>query len=334
MRALFTALLLLIGLLGSQTASAHEGRPLLVRLMQQDGITHLTWQTPPVVPAGAEPAVVIEGCAALDQPIHGLLGQGRFNCSQADSQADSQTDGPPTLRIIWPTINPALSTLVEQKGGTTRFYGPEVTQIPLADITGGEADLVSFIETGIEHILVGNDHLLFIFGLTLLVLLGPSNRKAHQLALMVTGFTIAHSLTLGLSIFDLITLPTPPVEAVIALSVMFVGLELARNKQDTLTWRYPALTASAFGLLHGLGFASVLSDIGIANDARILGLFGFNLGVEIGQLAFVALTVAGALVLRSLLTNPMLARAQFISALIIGAVSVNWMTERVVGFWG
>jgi len=324
MRALVLLLLVLMG--AAFPAAAHEGRPLLIRLSDQDGITRMTWQTPPVVPAHAEPLVLIDNCDALDPPIHGLLGQARFDCSDAAAPAQ--------LRIVWPSINPALSTLVELEGGATRFYGPEVTEIPLAALTGGEADLTSFIETGVEHILSGYDHLLFILGLTLLILRGPADRKGRRLTYMVTGFTLAHSITLGLAVFNVIALPAPPVEAVIALSVLFVGLELARNDKTTLTWRYPALTASAFGLLHGLGFASILANAGLADDRRLLGLFGFNIGVELGQLAFVALIVIAGFAARAVLQEQQLARLQTAAALLIGAVSVSWMLERVIGFWG
>lgn len=323
-RALLLSVLILVGI--AAPAAAHEGRPLLVRLHEADDVIRLTWQTPPVVPSGAEPAVVINGCQALDPTIHGLLGQARFDCAGADQV--------PMLHIIWPTINPALSTLIEVKTGTTRFYGPEVTDIPLNALTAAEADLKSFIETGIEHILSGYDHLLFVLGLTLLILRGPGTRKGRRLGLMVTGFTFAHSLTLGLAVFNVIALPTPAVEAVIALSVMFVGVELARNNQDSLTWRYPALTATAFGLLHGLGFASILSDIGLAADQRLLGLFGFNLGVEIGQLSFVSVILIGAYVAKRLFAEQQLVRLQTVTAFVIGTVAASWMIERVIGFWG
>ncbi|MEN8722088.1 MAG: HupE/UreJ family protein [Alphaproteobacteria bacterium] len=325
-------LLLLLGLVLASLlptivpTQAHEGRPLLIRITNDDGMISLTWQAPPVLPAGAEPRVIIADCLPIDVPQNGLLGQGRFDC------ADHTVT--PVLSILWPSINPALSTLVEVKGRTTRFYGPEDRQIPLSDLMSSETDFGSFIETGVEHILSGFDHLLFILGLTLLILRGPGAQKARRLALMVTGFTLAHSLTLGLAVFDLIALPAPPVEAVIALSVMFVGLELARNNQATLTWRYPALTASAFGLLHGLGFASILSDAGLADEQRLLGLIGFNIGVELGQLFFVTLIIMGAVVIARLTNDKTQARLQYLTALFIGVIAASWMFERVLGFWG
>ncbi len=307
-------------------ATAHEGRPLLVRLHNNDGLISMTWQAPPVLPAGAEPKVMIADCLPVEEPHHGLLGQGVFDCADHTVR--------PVLTIKWPTINPALSTLVELKGRTTRFYGPEVLEIPLADLMGHEADFTSFITTGIDHILGGVDHLLFILGLTLLILRGPAGRKAARLGLMVTGFTLAHSLTLGLAVFDVIALPAPPVEAAVALSVMFVGLELARNDQTTLTWRYPALTASAFGLLHGLGFASILSGAGLADEQRLLGLIGFNLGVEIGQLGFVLMIILAGIAIARLTGPKTQTRLQHVTALVIGAVSASWMFERIMGFWG
>ncbi len=327
MRLFAVILLALAALVPTLTpVSAHEGRPLLIRINNDDGLISLTWQAPPVLPPGAEPRVIIADCLAVEAPQNGLLGQGKFDC------ADHTVT--PVLTILWPTINPALSTLVEVKNRTTRFYGPEDRAIPLYDLMNNQIDFGSFVNTGVDHILSGFDHLLFILGLTLLIIRGPGAHKARRLGLMVTGFTLAHSLTLGLAVFDVIALPAPPVEAVIALSVMFVGLELARHDQSTLSWRYPALTASAFGLLHGLGFASILSDAGLADDQRLLGLVGFNIGVELGQLLFVTLIIMGSVVIARLTTTQTHAHLQHVTALFIGAVAASWMFERVLGFWG
>ena len=136
---------------------------------------------------------------------------------------------------------------------------------------------------GIEHIWAGLDHLLFV---TCLVLLTAGRWK--QLLLAITGFTLAHSLTLALAALELVYLPIPPVEAVIALSILFLATEIARQQHDSLTYCYPVLVSSSFGLLHGFGFSSVLMDIGLPQQETAIALLGFNIGVEIGQLLFIS----------------------------------------------
>ncbi len=323
------ALAFFIGLLFVSTAHAHEGRPLLIKLNADDPTkVTLRWQVPPVMPKHAEPAVRLSNCTANLEAPHGLIGESTYDCGQGLGGA--------ALTIHWPSINPALSTLVDVAGVDTRFYGPEVTQIPLSDLGGSGLGFQSFIGTGVEHILSGFDHLLFILALTLIVWQQHDAARVKRLALMVTGFTLAHSLTLALSTFGLIRLAAAPVEATIALSILFVCVELMRGlrsgQQETLTWRYPALTASAFGLLHGLGFASVLNDAGLGEGERLLGLLGFNLGVEIGQLAFVALALSAGLGLARLAPATLITRGTTLLVFAMGTLSASWMFERIAQF--
>ncbi|WP_424286598.1 HupE/UreJ family protein [Eudoraea sp.] len=134
---------------------------------------------------------------------------------------------------------------------------------------------------GIKHILEGWDHLLFLICLMLVAGIGK------KLWITITGFTIAHSITLALSALDVVRLPIPPVEAVIALSVVYLAVEIALQKKDSLTYRYPIAVSSSFGLLHGFGFAAVLSDIGLPQIEVVTSLLFFNVGVELGQIIFV-----------------------------------------------
>ena len=136
---------------------------------------------------------------------------------------------------------------------------------------------------GIEHILVGWDHLLFVLGLMLLI------RKRRLLITTITAFTIAHSITLIFASLGILSLPSAPVETVIALSIIFLGREyiLMQRGQRSMTAERPWLVAFIFGLLHGCGFAGALASIGLPNHAVMTSLLSFNLGVEIGQLIFV-----------------------------------------------
>jgi hydrogenase/urease accessory protein HupE len=202
----------------------------------------------------------------------------------------------------------------------------------------GRGDVArTYLRLGIEHILLGADHLLFVLALVILV------REWRRVAITVTAFTIAHSITLAAATLGFVHVPGPPVEAMIALSIVLVAAEIvnARRGQPSLTARWPWLVAFAFGLLHGFGFAGALSEVGLPQHAIPLALLFFNLGVEVGQLAFVAgvMTLAWAVGrLMSRRFGPVRAQQTFAglevtSAYLIGAPAAYWLIERTSGFW-
>jgi len=155
---------------------------------------------------------------------------------------------------------------------------------------GALAVASTYTVLGVKHIVFGWDHLAFVM---LLVLISGTVRR---ILWAVPGFTLAHSLTLALATFDVIAVPVSLVEALIALSIAVLAAEIALQNERSLAWRAPALVSSAFGLLHGLGFASALREVGIPQHEVPLSLLFFNLGVELGQLAFVlALLLAFAI---------------------------------------
>jgi hypothetical protein len=181
---------------------------------------------------------------------------------------------------------------------------------------------------GIEHISLGVDHLLFVLGLVVLV---PERRR---LVGTVTAFTVAHSVTLAAATLGVVRLAPQPVEAVIALSIVFVAGEIAHGAQGRPGWtrRWPWLVAFSFGLLHGFGFAGALREVGLPERQIPLALLCFNLGVEIGQLAFVLAVLAGAAWVRRLgLAFP--AWAWRLPAYGIGGLAALWTLERVAAFW-
>ena len=143
--------------------------------------------------------------------------------------------------------------------------------------------LRAYVGLGVEHILFGIDHLLFVLCLLLLV------RRLRQLLATITAFTLAHSITLAAATLGFIRVPTAPVEATIALSIVFLASELVRDegRRGVVARYYPWLVAFSFGLLHGLGFAGALAEVGLPQGEIPLALFAFNVGVELGQLAFV-----------------------------------------------
>ena len=195
----------------------------------------------------------------------------------------------------------------------------------------GSLEVVStYTILGFEHILAGFDHLLFVFALILVV---PGRR---QLVLTVTAFTIAHSITLALATLDIVSLSGPPVEATIALSIVFVALEILQRSRGRpgLATRQPWLVAFSFGLLHGLGFAGALAEVGLPHNAIALALLFFNVGVELGQLTFIAVVLlAAALLSRLLRISAEPIWAVQLQAYLIGGLASYWLIERVSAFW-
>jgi hydrogenase/urease accessory protein HupE len=182
-----------------------------------------------------------------------------------------------------------------------------------------------YAELGVEHILLGWDHLLFVLALVLLVGWGRS------LLWTITAFTAGHSVTLALAALGWVAVPQAPIEAAIALSIFFLAVELTRVGQgkQTLTQKAPWAVASGFGLLHGLGFAGALAEVGLPAAEIPLALFSFNAGIELGQLAFVAVVLAAAAALKRL--APVWPRwSQAVPAYGIGALAAFWFLERTV----
>jgi len=186
----------------------------------------------------------------------------------------------------------------------------------------------TYLVLGVEHILGGVDHLLFVLGLLLIV-----GQRWGLLIKTITAFTVAHSITLALATLGFVHVPQAPVEAVIALSIMFVASEVlqARAGRPGLTARSPWLVAFTFGLLHGFGFASALNGIGLPQNSIPVALLLFNVGVEVGQLLFVAAVVAFVAVLgRVRVTWPKWAEA--IPPYAIGSLAMFWVIQRIAAF--
>ena len=184
---------------------------------------------------------------------------------------------------------------------------------------------------GIEHILTGFDHLLFVLALVILV------KGVRRLIATVTAFTVAHSLTLVAATLGWVHVPGPPVEAAIALSIMFVAAEIVHSRQgmNGLTERFPWIVAFTFGLLHGFGFASALSEGGLPQTAIPVALLFFNVGVEIGQLLFIAFVFAAIALARQALRRfamPQPAWSWRVSPYAIGSVAAFWAIQRIVAF--
>jgi hypothetical protein len=186
--------------------------------------------------------------------------------------------------------------------------------------------LTSYGALGVSHILTGVDHLLFVFILLLLI------RDGRTLLGAVTAFTVAHSLSLAAAALGWIVVPAPPVEAVVALSIMFLAAELMRpeGRGLRLTDRYPWSVAFGFGLLHGLGFARALLEIGLPEGEVPLALFAFNLGVEAGQILFILFAVYAGVLLRRLYPAVIVAVT---TRGAVGARAVGYVAGGLAGVW-
>jgi hypothetical protein len=198
------------------------------------------------------------------------------------------------------------------------------------EVTGSRGFLSvagSYTLLGIEHIGFGIDHLLFVLALLIIT------KGTMRLMKTVTAFTVAHSITLALATLGVVHVPSKPVEATIALSIVFVALEIVRQREgwDGITSRAPWIVAFIFGLLHGFGFAGALSEVGLPQNHIPAALFFFNVGVELGQIAFIAVVLTLiSLVRRFPLRLPRW--AELIPPYAIGSIAMFWVIQRVTAF--
>lgn len=309
-------------------AAAHEGRPVFVRVTEQDGgLVSLRWKIPPVLRDADIPMIRLVGDTCQFEagvPRPSLLGGHLYRCSVR----------PGAVEIRYPGGNPALSTLVMITSSDglsqTSLAPPDETLIAVPKQQSPMTVGRDYLMEGIRHILEGYDHLLFVLCLMLLA------KSPRRVVLTVTGFTLGHSVTLAAAATGQISLPAALVEPLIAFSILLLAAEAFKDRDDTLTSRYPASIAAAFGLLHGLGFAGALADIGLPEGHQLTALLFFNLGVEAGQLVFVAVAfviyAAAVTLLRRRRGTPtpsaLLRTAAVYPA---GLVAAYWTIERVTG---
>ena len=222
------------------------------------------------------------------------------------------------LTVTWQG-NPPVTKLADREGSAIR--------IDLERYLAGSGSILKAAQRytilGFEHILAGLDHLLFVLGLLLIV------KGNWLLVKTITAFTVAHSITLGLATLGFVNVPSKPVEAAIALSIVFLAMEIIKGWQGrySLTHRKPWIVAFGFGLLHGLGFAGALSEIGLPPPEIPIALLFFNVGVEIGQLFFVLLILSIRLILLKLGLGWQ-AWSRLITVYSIGTIAFYWLLER------
>ena len=312
-------------------ANAHRLQPAYLEINEQTaGKYSIQWKRPFVAgrPMNINPQLPA-GCSNITDPAVQTLATGAVerwlvNCGESgmtnntiviDGLSATQTDTLLRLQLIDGSMHTTVlrpespSFLVPEKASKSKVAG-------------------SYLVLGIEHILGGFDHLLFVLGLLLIV------RSTMLLIKTITSFTLAHSVTLAMATLGFVHVPQAPVESVIALSIIFLATELSKQHRGEtgLTTRAPWLVALCFGLLHGFGFAGALTEVGLPQSDIPLALLFFNVGVEVGQLMF----VAGVLVVTWMIKKMKFRWPVWVEhapAYAIGSLAAFWFIQRTVSFW-
>lgn len=310
---------------------AHESRPAYLEISETGpGRYDLLWRTPRL--SGQSLPVVLMLPAEVRTVTESL--ERELPDARVEHRLIEAAKGLAGQRIDFVGLQATLTDVlvrVQLHDGSysTTLVHPSRPWIEIAPERGPLAVARTYLTYGIEHILSGFDHLLFVAALMLIV------RHVRMLVMTVTAFTAAHSITLALATLRLVQVPGPPVEACIALSILILAGEIVRLQrgQPSLTARRPWVVAFCFGLLHGFGFAGALRDIGLPQGDVPLALFTFNLGVEFGQLAFITV-FAGIIFVARRIAMPVLVghRARSAAPYAIGVSAAFWFFERLAGF--
>jgi hypothetical protein len=318
-------------LVAAVPARAHTSLPGYLSLQETGpGSFDLVWKVPtaegppPAIYPVLPPTCTITKPLVAEQTPGAIIERGSVHCG-----ANGLEGAVISISGLNVTILDVLVRITFADGsGVQHMLKPLETSFVVHKDGKNRIDVWGYITLGVGHILYGIDHLLFVLGLLLIVRgLGPLLRT-------ITAFTVAHTITLGLAVFGVVHVAPTPVEAVIALSIVFLAVELAQHQRgkadrgkEGLTYRQPWIVAFAFGLLHGFGFAGTLAKLGIPSGDIPQSLLFFNLGVEAGQLAFVAVFLAFVYSLRSLeIRWPVWTRR--VPAYAIGSVASFWFLQR------
>lgn len=329
---LLVSLLLWYVLASGSLASAHEVRPAHLKVTETSlGRYLVTWKVPAL--SGSQ-RIAIDPQFAADVKVETDASSAFTGGASIESFQIIREQGLAGTDIVFANL-PAtmIDVLVEVSFLDGRYHSVIVRpHDPVFAVPRRESDWAifsSYLVLGVEHILFGWDHLLFVLGLTLLV----TDRR--RLLWAVTGFTVAHSITLSLAMLDIVHVPSPPVETIIALSIVLLAVEnirLQRDGLESLATKSPWLISVVIGLVHGLGFAGALSEFGLPGHAKIVALFSFNLGVELGQVSFIVVVLGFAAIIAKA-SSAALPKLQTAAITLVGVMGAFWFVERVVGFF-
>lgn len=330
--SLVGAMLIAVAALAGGSARADQFRPAYLLLHQTGPQTYdVLWKVPAL-----DEMTVLRVRPVLPEGTEELTPHRRSHAAGASVERWSirVPDGLEGRRIGFDGISRASVDVLaryERSDGTEQVERilPMAPYFTVRASPGPGEVMLTYTKIGIEHILTGVDHLLFVLALVMIV---PGTRR---LLATVTAFTLAHSITLALATLGLVHVPSPPVEATIALSIVFVASEILHTRagRPGLAARKPWVIAFSFGLLHGLGFAGALAEIGLPQNAIPLALLCFNVGVEIGQVAFIAAVLAvTTLSLRLNVVDRCRDYATTAVTYAVGSVASFWVIERIAGF--
>ena len=321
-----SALVFALLMMSSEPALGHPLAPSFLDIRVEEAGAELSFKTPaqansgvlvPLFPSECEPV----GRMSTEREGSGVVRRWRVRCARdiwlgravgiqglaaagTNGIVRVSIDGVPVVRAV---IEPSRPSIV-------------VPPLPVWTTTAG-----TYFALGIRHIALGLDHLLFVTGLLLLV------RGLRRVAGTVTAFTLGHSLTLALAVLGFVRVSAALVELGIAASLMLVAVEALRSDQNAKIrgWSRPPILAAGFGLLHGLGFAGALSELGLPAGDISLALLGFNAGIEAGQLAFVLLTL-GAVAAWQRLGAGVPAWSARVTAYAVGSMGFYWLLQRTL----
>jgi len=322
-RLLVTALLASGSISYAFMTSAHEIRPGLLQITQTSPSNYqIIWKQPLLGDRRLPLNPVLEpGCsktgAQTTTTSGAIVERWQTQCELSSVRIDG----------LERTLTDVMFQYSDDTGREERaLLRPERTSYELGNNSDNSALL--YIQLGIEHLVFGYDHVLFVLALLLLI------SSTRTLLITVTCFTVAHSITLALSVLGWVQLAQSPIEACIALSIVVLAYE-ALNPQTSLLRRRPWLAAFGFGLLHGFGFAGALRDIGLPREDLWIALLSFNVGIELGQLAMIALWVTAINLLSRTITSRTaaagaMASVSRITAYAIGAIAMFWTLQRAI----
>ncbi len=328
---LFVTLHLLLAISFATSSHAHESRPAYLELDEsRPSAFDVLWRRPargdmvlsmqPVFP---------EHCVQQDMRARYLQAGAMVERWSVDCGEQGLVGYPIRIEGLQTTLTDVLVRVTLADGIThTQILRPNNVAFTLEGALSKWKVSADYFRLGVEHILGGIDHLLFVLALLLIV------SGTRRLIATITAFTVAHSLTLAAATLGWVHVPQQPVEAVIALSILFVAGEIlhARRGRPGITMRWPWLVAFTFGLLHGFGFAGALTEVGLPQQEIPLALLAFNLGVEAGQIIFIG-GVIGFLALLKRLVKAPVPWGVPAAAYGIGGMSAFWVVERVSGYW-
>jgi hydrogenase/urease accessory protein HupE len=289
----FIYILALIALLltsSTESVEAHRLQPAYLEINEQGpGKFSILWKRPLV---GNKPMNIYprlpSSCRNLTEPVVQLSPSGSVERWIVASGESGMTNETIVIDGLSATQTDVLVRIYYIEGAEeTHLLRPASASAVVGGVPSSTERIIAYLQLGIQHIVMGVDHLLFVLGLLLIV------QSRWILLKTITSFTLAHSITLGIATLGYASVPLPPLNAVIALSILFLGPEIVRSWRGgtSLTIRHPWVVAFAFGLMHGFGFATGLTNLGLREAEIPLALLLFNLGVEIGQVGFVMLVI-------------------------------------------